>query len=312
MKCVTAISQHFFKYACRFSRRILPNLCADCPPRPCFLGRSTLNLPMMFFWSPCIVANKQPFPSITINPYNGASCSMSSRRFVWNRLSHMYNPRVRGFCGSITSLHIFSFPSGSITIPQNKASPFSGVSLYIFSLCWADLMAVITDCLFTRDLMLVAVPSSVVSIFCVKLIWLPDAIHNDTRLVPFPSTLVSLETCFFITRRAIWASYSVFVALITPTINTDTEPPLGCVLGIFCRTTSIFFELCLICVHWIIFLSTHSQKKLKRFLCKSLICADPLSQIHVNESCSDTKNECWKISERKKRKITIKIAWWIK
>ena len=49
--------------------------------------------------------------------------------------------------------------------PQNITSPLGGTRLYNFSLCWVEVIAPKTDNLFTRDLILDAVPYSSASSF---------------------------------------------------------------------------------------------------------------------------------------------------
>ena len=57
-------------------------------------------------------------------------------------------------------------------------NPLCGTLAYSFSLCCTDVMAPRTDSLFTRDLMLDAVPYSSANILDTRAIWSPDWYNN--------------------------------------------------------------------------------------------------------------------------------------
>lgn len=69
-----------------------------------------------------------------------------------------------GLCGSKSNDTFFSFPSSVKIVPTKSTRPFGGTRLYSLRRCWVLVMAASTDSLFTRDLMLEAVPYSCVSI----------------------------------------------------------------------------------------------------------------------------------------------------
>mmetsp|Transcript_6592 Transcript_6592/g.12802 ORF Transcript_6592/g.12802 Transcript_6592/m.12802 type:complete len:83 (+) Transcript_6592:1460-1708(+) len=68
MKCWFANSATFFKKLNRFSTLKRENLIADCPPLPCFFGKSTVILLRTSFLFPARIPKRAPFPSIIINP----------------------------------------------------------------------------------------------------------------------------------------------------------------------------------------------------------------------------------------------------
>ena len=82
---------------------------------------------------------------------------------MWNLLSHKYSEVLIGLNGSNEKLTFFSFPSGVSTVPQYTTRPLSGTREYSFRRCCVDVIAASTDRRFTRDLMLLAVPYSCVS-----------------------------------------------------------------------------------------------------------------------------------------------------
>ena len=69
-----------------------------------------------------------------------------------------------GLCGSKSNDTFFSFPSSVKIVPTKSTRPFGGTRLYSLRRCWVLVMAASTDNLFTRDLMLEAVPYSCVNI----------------------------------------------------------------------------------------------------------------------------------------------------
>ena len=83
-------------------------------------------------------------------------------------MSHKYNDVLIGLNGSKSILTFFSLPSSVTISPQYITKPFVGTLLYNLSLACTDVMALSTDCLLTRDLIFVAVPSSSANIFATR------------------------------------------------------------------------------------------------------------------------------------------------
>lgn len=101
---------------------------------------------------------------------------------MWNLLSHRYSEVLMGLNGSKEMDSFFSLPSSVTTVPQYTTSPLVGIFEYSFRRCCVEVMADKTESLqrhrsqtgqrrphaaqaagahlFTRDLMLLAVPYS--------------------------------------------------------------------------------------------------------------------------------------------------------